>query len=43
MAVHKYYAPLLFLGDGKCYRNTVVICDETGQILAVDEIARPRS
>ncbi|MBP9194953.1 MAG: amidohydrolase family protein [Saprospiraceae bacterium] len=39
MAVHKYYAPLLFLGDGKCYHNAVVICDETGQILSVDQVA----
>ena len=39
MAVHKYYAPLLFLGDGKCYHNAVVICDETGQILSIDQVA----
>ncbi|MBL0080967.1 MAG: hypothetical protein IPP37_00240 [Saprospiraceae bacterium] len=39
MAVHKYYAPLLFSGDGKCYQNTVVICDESGLILSVEAIA----
>lgn len=38
MAVHKYYAPLLFSGDGKCYQNTVVICDESGLILSVEAI-----
>lgn len=37
MSVQKYAAPLLFLGDGVMKPDTVVVTDQEGTILAIDD------